>query len=103
MPKNKVFLINEGSHDYSQASTFGEILTLSKGFIARFHISKMVRTFNEAMKDSTEEDYILISGPATMIAMACAVFARKHGRLNLLIWQPDDAIGGCYICRKTIL
>ena len=99
----KVYIVNEGRHDYKHAAVFGELQSLTKGYIARFHLTKMVRTFTEAFKESKEDDFIVVSGPSLMLATACSVFAYKHGRLNLLIWQPDDELGGRYICRKTIL
>ena len=100
---SKVFIINDGGHDYSQAQTFGKLIVMTQGSINRFHLTKMVRTFSEFLGSSSEDDYLLFGGPALMAAVACSVFATKHKRLNLLIWMPDDETGGTYICRKTIL
>ena len=100
---NKVFIINDGGHDYDQARAFGELVVMTKGRISRFHLTKMARTFQTFLDSSTPDDYILFGGPALMAAVACCVFTAKHGRLNLLIWMPDDETGGTYICRKTML
>jgi len=35
----KVFIINAGGHDYSQAKTFGELIIMTQGFINRFHLN----------------------------------------------------------------
>ena len=99
---NKVFIINDGGHDYSQARAFGELVVMTKGQITRFHLNKMSRIFDHFLSTSTADDYILFCGPALMAAVACSVFVAKHKRLNLLIWMPDDETGGTYICRKTI-
>lgn len=97
-----VFIVNRGNHDYSQAETFGVVQALSEGHLNRFHTTNMARLFSAALANSSKEDFILVGGPVIAVAIACAIFTLKHQRLNLLIWQPDDELGGRYICRKTV-
>jgi hypothetical protein len=58
----------------------------------------MVRLFEEAMVLSGPEDYIVPCSLNVMNAIACAIFAHKHGRLNLLLYKD-----GVYIERNHVL
>lgn len=94
----KVFVVNKSSHDFSAAENFGEIIFLSEGSINRYATSSMVRQFGEIMADSNEHDYIVPCSLNVMNSIACAIFARKHGKLNLLLYQ-----NGKYIERNHVL
>ena len=85
-----VYIPNLGGHDYSDAERFGSLVALSKGEIDKFSTTQMLRSFSAAMTDSSEDDFILQSGPAVMLALACALFAARHKRLNLLIWRYGE-------------
>ncbi len=89
----KVFVINQSSHDYSAAETFGELIFMTKGSMNRFACSKMARLFDDAMKNSSKNDYLLIGGLSVMCSIACGLFAAKHGRLNLLIYRVNKKTG----------
>ena len=95
---NKVYVINKSSHDFSRAEEFGEIVYMSEGRMNRFGTNDMIRKFKEAMEDSSKDDYLLLCSLNVMNAIACAVFARKHGTLNLLLFK-----GGEYIERNHLL
>ena len=88
----KVFITNDTGHDYSPAKYFGELIFMTKGLVPRTRISLMLRTFNEYLKESTSKDYILQSGPSVLNSIACALFAAKHKKLNLLLYIGDKYI-----------
>lgn len=98
----KVYITNKGGHDYSAAEKFGELVFCTKGSLPRFNTAQMFRELSQAMKDSSPDDYILITSLASLNSVACALFAHKHGRLNLLLWQPDEGSKGKYV-ERTIL
>jgi len=52
----------------------------------------MYRELSEAMHDSQDDDYILITSLASLCCVACAIFAAKHQRLNLLIHKGDGYV-----------
>lgn len=89
METKKVYIINKSCHDFSPASQFGELVFLSEGSLNRFGTAEMHRRFIHGLKNSSSNDYILISGMAIMSSIACAIFAIKHNRLNLLLWKSD--------------
>lgn len=94
-PKRKVFIVNRSSHDFAPAERYGEIVFLSEGSMNRYATNSMFRAFKEKMKDSTDRDYIVPCSLNVMNSIACAIFARKHNRLNLLLFKD-----GIYIERN---
>jgi len=96
----KVFIVNDSGHDYSAAEKFGELVPLSTGTVNKYHLTKMLRTFEPLMKDSSPDDYILQSGPSVMNCIACAYFASVHGQLNLLIFRLEGNGKQRYVVRR---
>lgn len=86
----KVYVTNKGGHDYSAARRFGELVFCTEGSIPRFNTSHMYREIEEVMRDSDPEDYILLTSLTTLNVIAAGYFAHKHGRLNLLLFQPQN-------------
>ena len=83
----KVFIVNKSTHDFSAATEFGDLIYLSEGSINRFNTSRIYRAFYPILKNSHEEDYILITGLTVMNLVAAFIFAMKHKRLNLLLFK----------------
>ena len=94
----RVFIVNRSAHDFSAAEEFGEIVFLSEGPMNRYACNNMYRAFSEVMKDSNDTDYIVPCSLNVMNSIACAIFAKKHGKLNLLLFKS-----GNYIERNLII
>lgn len=94
----KVYIVNRSSHDFSAAEKYGQIVFLSEGPMNRYATTDMIRDFQEVMKDSTPKDYIVLCSLNVMNSLACAVFAHKHGTLNLLLFKER-----IYIERNHVL
>jgi len=94
---NKVYIVNKSSHDFSAANQYGKLIFLSEGPMNRYATNNMHREFSSKMKDSSEHDYIVPCSLNVMNSIACALFARKHGRLNLLLFKE-----GTYIERNML-
>lgn len=90
MKKNKVYIVNKSGHDFSDAERFGELVYLSEGSVNPFLVSRIYREFSEILKDSQPQDCLVISGLQVMNAIASAILARVHGRVNWLQWHPRD-------------
>ena len=103
IPLKKVLVVNRSSHDYSKAESFGELTFMTEGSLNRFATSKMYRVFKPFIDRSEPLDYILLSGLSVMCSVACAMFAAKHGRLNLLIYKPDPRDPGNYQERIIVM
>ncbi len=94
----KVFVVNRSAHDFSAAEKFGEITFLSDGPMSRYATNNMHRQFTEKMKGSEGSDYIIPCSLNVMNGIACAVFAKIHGKLNLLLFKDGD-----YVERNLVL
>lgn len=94
----KVFIVNRSAHDFSEAEKYGELIFLSEGRMNRYETNNMHRNFSAAMESSSPDDYIVPCSLNVMNSIACAIFAYKHGRLNLLLFKD-----GIYIERNLVL
>jgi len=100
----KVYVVNKGCHDHSDAQRFGQLVYLSEGAINRYATSTMYREFWPKLLGSEPEDFILPTGLTIMGNIACSIFAKLHGRLNLLIYKASRRGGpGRYVERTIIL
>lgn len=99
----KVFVVNSAGHDYSKAEGFGEVVVMSTGTIDKFAVTRMFRIFHDYLASSSQDDFIVQSGPAVMNAIACAIFAAKHQKLNLLIWRLERDGSDHYVPRHLIM
>jgi hypothetical protein len=94
----KVYIVNKSSHDFSQAKNFGELIFLSEGPVNRYATNQMHRMFSDIMEGSSGFDYIVPCSLNVMNSIACAIFACKHQRLNLLLFKAGE-----YLERNLIL
>lgn len=94
----KVYITNNGGHDYSDAIRFGELVFCTHGSLPKDDSAQMFRELSDALYDSIAEDYILLTSLTSLCCIACAIFAVKHGRLNLLLYK-----GGIYVSRHIYL
>ena len=95
---SKVYIINKSSHNFSAAKKYGEAIYLSEGLMNRYATTNMHRQFTAILKDSQPEDYIVLCSLNVMNAIACSIFVRKHGTLNLLLYKK-----GGYVERNLII
>jgi len=93
----KVYIVNKGGHDFSAAKDYGKLIFLTRGTINRFAVSHMYRVLNSELSKSDKYDYILAPGLTTLVAVACSIFANKHGRLNLLLYKDKKYIERCIV------
>ncbi len=93
MADKTVYVVNKGAHDFDDAERFGRLVYLSEGPMNKFSVDKMYREFATRLRDSSPEDYILITGLTVMACIACSSFSFLHGgRLNLLLFKNNRYI-----------
>lgn len=95
---SKVYVVNKGAHDYSKAERFGELIYCTDGNLSKFDLNQMFRELSAAMKEAQPDDWILLTSLTTLCSVACAIFGRRFGRLNILVFKDDD-----YVERRIIL
>lgn len=93
-----VYVVNRSNHDFSDAEKYGRVIFLSEGPMNRYATNNMLRMFQEGLMNSSPSDYIVPCSLNVMNSLACAVFARRHGTLNLLLFKD-----GKYIERNHVL
>lgn len=86
----KVYIINKGGHDHTDAERFGELIYLSEGLMSRYGTTQIYRQFAKILSKSSPDDYILPTGLSTMGHIACSMFAFLHGKINLLLYKPSN-------------
>lgn len=79
------------------AEKYGELIALSEGSMNRYGTNNMHRKFEEILKESSPDDYILMCGLSVMNVIACSIFTHLHGQLNLLMFKD-----GGYVERNII-
>ena len=94
----KVLVLNKGPHDYSDAEFFGDLVFCTEGSLKRDDIAQMYRELSPFIEQSAADDCILLTSLTSLCSVACAMFAARHGRLNLLIYD-----NGTYINKSIIL
>lgn len=94
----KVFVVNKAPYDFTDAEAYGEVIFCTQGLVDKYDTGLMYREIAEAMQDSQEGDYILLTSLHALCGVACAIFAAKHQCLNLLLHR-----GNTYITRHLYL
>jgi hypothetical protein len=96
----RVYVINQGGHDYTSAERYGTLVFLTKGRVRNaYSTTMMYRNFSEDMQESQADDFILLTGLGVMNVIACSIFAYKHGKINLLIYAGKNR----YTVRTIVL
>lgn len=93
----KVYIVNNGGHDYEDATRFGELIFCTERVIKRDNTSQMFRELSDAMADAEPKDYILISSLTSLVAIATGIMAARFGEVHFLIYE-----NGHYISRDVI-
>lgn len=80
-----VWVVNYAGHDFSSALSWGEIRPLTHGYVSLESLDRLKYIFVEATKDSSPEDWLLLSGLMVLNSLASLIMWHRHGRVNLLI------------------
>lgn len=92
-----VYITNFSAHDYSAASRYGSIKPVSVGIVNLLNPDRLITQAIEETKGSSEEDYLLFSGPPVMCALCLIVWLSKHESCNILIFDAKERE---YVARK---
>lgn len=87
-----VYIPNKGAHDYSDAERYGELHFLTSGSVSRYNTENLYRQLVEGLEGAEETDYLLVSSLAILNALASAIFSRKFGRVNYLLFRDGEYI-----------
>lgn len=93
-----VYIINKSAHNFGAAKKYGKVVYLSEGLMDRYATTNIHRQFTHILKHSSPDDYLVLCSLNVMNAIACSIFTKLHGRLNLLLYKK-----GGYIERNLII
>lgn len=94
----KVFILNKGAHDYSDAERFGDLVFLTEGYIHVHDPNSLFLQLEEALDQVTEDDYLVVSSFPILNLLAGILLCERVEKLNLLIYKQ-----GSYIERNLSL
>lgn len=93
---SKVYITNY-NHEYLEAKDYGELVPITSGFVDLTSLDRVRSQVIEKIADSKPDDYVLVSGIATIVVIACLVWFHKHKQIRLMIWRrPSKDNEGYY-------
>lgn len=94
----RVYVPSDSGNDLSAAEEYGDLIHITQGFVDKKNeLNTLASRCEQIMADVTEEDYILITGLSSLVALAACVMTAKVGLVNFLIFNR-----GRYV-RKTVV
>ena len=97
MRRAKVYVINNSGHDYSEAEQFGDLVYLTTGEVSAYKTNLHYRMLAEKMKDAQEGDFILVTGLASINAVAGWIIGSLGVNLRLLLFKNGYYLQRCLL------
>ena len=95
MTEHTVYISNMSkAHDYAKAAKFGAIRPITSGNYPIFKTTRLMEEIIEALSESTEDDYLLLSGSSVIAALCMLVWSQMHKRVAILLFdrRQDDYV-----------
>lgn len=86
----KVYILNNTHHDYSKAKRYGKLVDVTKGKVPIFKTSTVRAMLEEELADFTEDDYLLLAGPAILSVIASAILFNKFETVKFLVFDAKQ-------------
>lgn len=83
----KVFVTNYAGHDYIKAEKYGKLVFITRGFVNFHAIDRLKYSIAQEIQDSTEDDYLCLSGSSLLSAIIVLLWYEKHGTVKILNWD----------------
>ncbi len=83
----KVYAVNLNDKDYSGAEEYGDIIYMTEGVLDLRKAHTYEQKIRNFLKNSTEEDYLLLSGPTLICCLAINVWLDNHKQCKVLYWS----------------
>lgn len=83
----KVWVVNYAGHNYEPAESFGEIGYLSHGYVSMGNLERLFYSMVESVRETDNEDYLLLSGLLLLNAIAAIAWLERHGKAKMLSWD----------------
>lgn len=83
----RVYVLNEGTHDYSGAEAFGEIVYCTEGLLPKRDINRLFLELDKTLSESSAKDLIMLSSLTSLCSVASAIMAAQHGEVHFLVYH----------------
>lgn len=83
----KVFIVNNGGHDYSDATRYGELVFCTEGNVRKDDFSQMFRELSEALDQAEAQDYLLLTSLTSLCSIATGILADRFGEVHFLLFH----------------
>jgi hypothetical protein len=87
---SRVFVTNFQERDFGPADKFGETIFITRGYVPLRDIGALRNKLVAHIAYSKADDFIILTGPAVLIAMFTLLWTQKHGFMNVLSWNTRD-------------
>lgn len=94
----KVYILNDGGHDYADACRYGEVVICTRGSMDRWDTSQMYRQLSDVLSDANADDYIVVGGLPILCSVASAIMAERFAEVHFLLFRD-----GKYVERTLVL
>lgn len=89
----RVYVANYAGHDYSTAlRQYGELHPVIMGFIPFENLDRVKYRVAEALRDSWEEDWLILSGANIINVLAALIMFIKHRKVKILNFDKTTGI-----------
>lgn len=87
----RVFISNESRiHDYTNAKVWGDLVPITQGNYPIFKTMRLIEEIAESIKDSHEDDFLLLSGSSVIAALCMSMWLRKHAKCIMLLYDRRE-------------
>ncbi len=88
----KVYIVQKSEHDFSRAKEYGELVYLydDEHKANVFAPDKLIHEIKEKLKDSTPDDYLILSGSMLPAALTFFEWTDRHGICHNLLYSFRD-------------
>jgi hypothetical protein len=93
---NKIYVVNQGAHNYETAKKYGELIPVTEAHFPIFKITLLTETLRQKLKNFDDDDLLLLSGPAWLNIVAATMLLTKFDSVKFLVF---DAKQQSYIMR----
>lgn len=87
-----VFIINEGNKNYLDATKYGKVIPVTRGFVslASDRIPEIEKRIDRILDKSDKDDYVLLYGPHLLVVIFCRKWLQKHPYMRTLSWDRNS-------------
>lgn len=87
-----VYIPNKGTHDYSPAERYGDLVYLTEGAVNRYDLDPIIADIQNTLSEATASDYLIITSLSILNAISVGFFAARFGRVNLLQFRNGSYV-----------